>query len=628
MDRTGKNIDPSSSENLVLSETAYPVKPLFEELIGTVPQTQANFEELNNFLDWFTKIVSSELHENEDLCFKGNRIKAGLILVGKDKTWIEHGVSPYLKWAEYYSSARIDMLLITGRGEKGFVRATEVKNALISKRGYEQLNFTSSIQCVSPSGINIPMTCYVLKLYKEIIKCQAWDKLEELYNQSLKVNAVIERVNNDFLSVNVFKSIFEVNKDHFSEMKILHAHTLFSPGQELILNILEINKAEKKITLSNKGTSSDPKVLIDDMLAQGKTYNCLVKSIKIDKNGNEAGLYVKAEEFSSWIFVPRINAIIKKSLKLSDIYSPSQEVKVRIDYFSETHTCFIGYIEQEKTLQKEKEHTAGKNIQEPVQIEALPPNKPVRPTVKRISPAGIKSKWYEKHSGDSVIAEITEINPGKGLTIKLDGIPLNGFIPNMEIAWGPVGRIDNLFSIGEKINALVYAFKEKTGQIIFSLKRGYKHEFENWLPRFTLYKEVTGKIVNHYDQSVQVEVEDEGYTIQAFVLRGSISMKTKILKEDVEHYLPVGEYFHFIIVGVNEQLNTVEVSRKRYLQLFEDPEYGEAFSVFLTKYQGNRLYFYADDIEGWVKKPAFTLAVGQKINVMPVSLSLAEFVIV
>jgi hypothetical protein len=625
MDYPGRDIASSSSENIPSSEPTVPIDQLFIELIGSLPQSEEGGEDARNFITWFNEIVNREYSEHTNLLYTGTLLKLGVILVGKDKTWEDHGVSAYMKWADYYATEQYNTLCILGRGAKGFSRSTEVKNALISLRGYEQLNLTSTFQCKASDGGVFFLTGYILKLYPEIIKTLAWAKLKDHYSQSANVHAVVERAFKEHLLVNVFSQVFVIQIESLSELAISDARSFFIPGQHLSLNILSIDAENKIAALSNKGTPTDPKQFIDDILAKEKIYDCVVETIRTDKNNAQAGLLVSTSEFRTWIFIPRSKAIRSKSALLSDYYPLYQHVDVKITCFNAAYSCFVGQIEN---LSEQCSKPADDHPDPKPEVKANSGGKKPKSLSLRLIPKGLTSETVDKYLNKTVEARILEIHPDKGISISLVGEPGKGYIIKNEIAWAPVKSLDLIYNPGDIIYPLVYGYNEFTSKIIFSLKRNRVHQFDEWVKSGAGETEVVGKVINYIEKNVHIELDVNGFTLQAYIIPGEISAISYLKAEDVKYYLPVGESFHFFIQRINEQNKTIALSRIKYLQSFEDPEFGETFSVWYTKTERKRSYFYADDIEGWIKKPVTPLSEGEKITVMPVSLTLGEFVIV
>lgn len=110
-------------------------------------------------------------------------------------------------------------------------------------------------------------------------------------------------------------------------------------------------------------------------------------------------------------------------------------------------------------------------------------------------------------------------------------------------------------------------------------------------------------------------------------LKKNISNYAFIDNEDLKFYLPVGNNFSFYILDINEERQTISLTRKEYLDEYSLPDYGEKISVKYVKENHSKGYIYSDDVEGWVKLPDKSIPIGATVEAMLVS-SNGEFTIV
>lgn len=96
----------------------------------------------------------------------------------------------------------------------------------------------------------------------------------------------------------------------------------------------------------------------------------------------------------------------------------------------------------------------------------------------------------------------------------------------------------------------------------------------------------------------------------------------------MQYYLPIGSYFHFFISEINENKNTISLTRKEYLEQTEIPNYGDVINAKYVKENHSTSYFYSDELEGWANIPNSDISLGSSIEVILLSSSTGEYKIV
>ena len=136
-----------------------------------------------------------------------------------------------------------------------------------------------------------------------------------------------------------------------------------------------------------------------------------------------------------------------------------------------------------------------------------------------------------------------------------------------------------------------------------------------------------GKVIEYFENSVHIEITQNKHTVQAYILKKNISNYAFIENEDLKFYLPIGNNFSFYLLDINEERQTISLTRKEYLEQSSLPNYGEKISVKYVKENHSKGYIYSDDLEGWVKLPDKSIPIGTDVEAMLIS-SIGEFTIV
>src|SRR5690606_2929372 len=149
--------------------------------------------------------------------------------------------------------------------------------------------------------------------------------------------------------------------------------------------------------------------------------------------------------------------------------------------------------------------------------------------------------------------------PEKGIAVKYPGSINTGFIHWFEIGYGSVGKFENIFKQGDKIKAVVSEFDAEKNSLKFSVKRQFNHQFDDWAVAIDDNATLKGKVIGYFENAVHIELTQNDFTVQAFILRKSISNFAFVESEDLPFYLPIGECFHFYIFEINEDRKTISL---------------------------------------------------------------------
>lgn len=657
--------------NLLLPEFHF-----YGELIDSLPPSSEYNSEANGLFLWFKELATREFDERTNLKFVSKNFKVGVILVGKDETWESQGTAAYTKWADYYASQSYSSVYILARGANGFERATEVIKILTHSKGFDQINRNPKIKCVNSDGQEYTVTCYSLRPNKATIAYLAWESFKKYHTEGNLVPAIIDSVQRDNIVANVFGLKFDLPNNSLSEIEILDARKVFKIEDELYLDILEFDTDRQHIVLSNKGTISDPKHFIEAVLNEDKVFPCKVEKIQVDKHGLQVGLKVSTSELKNWIYIPKFKSTASRFLDLNVKFPIGTELNVIIESYNSISSNFVGQLElltnpwesnefeklqpndvievivkqinefsviceifeglecsfarQEISWEKRECNTSKFTIDDKIKVKIVSidvDRKKIDVSIKRLSKTP-ELEYFDNNFNKLVEVKVTKIVPDRGIAVKyLEGAN-TGFIPWFEIGYGSIGRIESLFNVGDSIKALVSEFDAEKNNIRFSIKRQFKHEFEEWDSAINIEEPLKGLVIGYYDNGAHIELSQNGFTVQAFVLRKFISKYAFVEKDDLPNYLPVGKTFSFYIHEINEERKTVSLNRTDYLEQSEMPDYGEKKKFKYVKENHSKAYLYSDELEGWTSLPGKSIPIGDTVKAIAVSHSTGEYEIV
>lgn len=670
-----ETLAPTNDKGLFLN-ILLPEFHFYGELIDTLPPSSEFSTEANGLFHWFKELATREFDERTNLKYISKNLKVGVILVGKDETWESQGAAAYTKWADYYATENYNSVYVLARGSNGYERATTVTKILTHSKGFDQINKNPKIKCVSAEGQEYIVTCYSLRPNRATIAYLAWESFKEYNTNGNLVPAIIDSVQKDTVVVNAFGLKFELPSNLLSDIEISDARKVFKIEDELYLAITEFDSEKQYIILSNKGTVSDPKHFIEAVLNADKVYPCKVEKIQIDKQGLQIGLKVSTPNLKHWIYIPKYKATASRFLDLSAKFPVGTEVNVIIDKYTSFSSNFVGYLEtltdpwesssfkklqpnsilnvtakqinqfsviceideglecifprQEISWKQEDCNTSRYKVDDIIEVKIISietDKRKIDVSIKRLSKTP-ELEYFDANSSKIVDVEITTIVPEKGIAVKYEGGTNSGFIHWFELGYGSVGRFENIYKKGDIIKAIVSEFDADKNSLKFSIKKQYTHQFDDWASIIDDNEPVKGKVIGYFENSAHIELTQNRFTVQAFILRKHISNYAFVESVDIPYYLPIGESFHFYIFEINEDRKTISLIRTEYLEQSEKPNYGDRIQVKYVKENHSKGYFYTDELEGWTSIPEKDLKVGSTIEVIPVSHSTGEYEIV
>lgn len=677
-DETRKEFEtlaPTNDKGLFLN-ILLPEFHFYGELIDTLPPSSEYNTEANGLFNWFKELATREFDERTNLKYISKNLKVGVILVGKDETWENQGPAAYTKWADYYASENYNSVYVLARGSNGYERATTVTKILTHSKGFDQINRNPKVKCVSAEGQEYIVTCYSLRPNKATIAYLAWESFKEHNASGSLVPVIVDSVQKETVVVNAFGLKFELPNNLLSDIEISDARKVFKVEDELYLNILEFDSDKQHIVLSNKGTVSDPKHFIEAVLNADKIYTCKVERVQVDKQGLQSGLKVSTPDLKHWVYIPKFKATPSRFLDLTTKFPSGTEVNVIIDNYSSFSSNFVGHLEtltdpwegstfkklqphdilavtvkqinefsviceieeglecgfskQEISWKPEECNTSKFKVDDKIEVIVVAidtDKRRIDVSIKRLSKTP-ELEYFDENANKVVDVEIVKVVPEKGIAVKYPGSTNTGFIHWFEIGYGSVGRFENNYKQGDKIKAVVSEFDAEKNSLKFSIKKQFTHQFDEWAEAIDDNAPLKGKVIGYFENAAHIALTQNGFTVQAFILRKSVSNFAFVESEDLPYYLPIGESFHFYIFEINEDRKTISLVRTEYLEQSEEPNYGEKIRVKYVKENHSKGYFYSDELEGWTSVPEKDVKLGSTIEVIPISHSTGEYEIV
>ncbi len=148
------------------------------------------------------------------------------------------------------------------------------------------------------------------------------------------------------------------------------------------------------------------------------------------------------------------------------------------------------------------------------------------------------------------------------------------------------------------------------------MKRKLTHQFDEFFEITKQDDVFEGIVLGYFDGYAHIQINHLGHIVQAFIYKSKISNMCHIDNEDIKYFLPIDKVFDFAIESIEEERQTIGLSRKEYLKSFDPPNYGDVMNVSYVRGNQFKAYFYSNYYEGWMQPLSNNIPLGTNINVM------------
>jgi ribosomal protein S1 len=172
-----------------------------------------------------------------------------------------------------------------------------------------------------------------------------------------------------------------------------------------------------------------------------------------------------------------------------------------------TENGMSGFLPNSHIGGGDQQITPGKKVQVRVLDLNRKENKIVFSQKSTISAADFEAATKAFKDTKQVAVTITNITPfGMFVTVPVPGqdIQLDGLLHISELAWDKVEDINQLYTTGQKVEAIVIGFDKEARRVDFSIKRMTEDPFENTAKQYPVDSKVTGTVS---------KIDDNGLTL-------------------------------------------------------------------------------------------------------------------
>lgn len=135
----------------------------------------------------------------------------------------------------------------------------------------------------------------------------------------------------------------------------------------------------------------------------------------------------------------------------------------------------------------------------------------------------LTSKFKPEEKVAVTVANVASFGLFVSLAVDGSDISLEGFIHISEVAWDKTADLSNLFTVGQKIEAVILKFDKETKKVNLSIKRLTKDPFEVVMTKYPVDKKVSGMVAKIEDTGVEVALDEE---VEGFIRKEKIPPTT------------------------------------------------------------------------------------------------------
>lgn len=650
-----------------------------ESIPQSAPPTSNIKKDITRFIEWFYLLATRDWDERTELVYESTHFKVGVILVAKQETWERYGKDAYVRWGVKYATDNFNAVYILAIGKDRYTKATIVADELKNAYGFEQINKNPKIFIIDPETDEPQsLTCYSLRPNSANLQHNAWEIIYDTYTKGNAITAIVHEVASDNITVNVSGLLFVLNRDVLSSASLRVLTSFFRKGQELILNITKCEKYETA-SLSNVDTETDPKMLIEYISSNpDKKVDAVVKSIVTNKEGETVGLRVVPNDDiirNLEVFIHKSNASLSRFTNLNEKYHIGGVITILINEYDPKDKSLVGKVlglsdpwgssgeihriaensvhtmvikeltnysikgeitegiecivkKQEISFNKDECETSNVNINDNLSVFIFSidyDRRIIFASIKRVNATAEQLKLLQ--TKDNIIrCEIIEVNPRIGLSVKNEDNSVNGIIPNYEICWGNSYPQNRNFHAGDNIDVKILQINPDNNTHKCSHKRVYTHNFDSIKQFISVGQEIEGTVLKSFNLFSEISIKYKNISCVGYISNQDISNIVRIYDGDLQHYLAVGSTYYFNIKAINDQNKSIVLDRIAFLDSYEKPEIGEVSEVTIVKVFKNKMWFYSDNLEGYIIGSK-GINIGDKVSVIPVASDGNEYVI-
>jgi predicted RNA-binding protein with RPS1 domain len=618
-----------------------------EEVFALVPDPRHQ-DEADRFLQWIYTIAVREEHERSDLAFQSEHLRTAVLLVADTTVYEKHGVAPYLRRAESYAIARFRSFYVVARGIPKVAVAKRISKQLQQTGNFQIIGRDHEITLYDRDHLPVLVTIIPIRPLTDQLFTRAWEIAQDHLRTKEPISVPIELVLPTSAKVNFRGLMVDIDAADLSDYVDIDVTVYFHQFDCIDVVVAEANPASGTIRLSNRGSRTDPKKIVERTGMGPGTPAEVTILRKIEKGGFEIALIGLDVRTNFEIFLPRRNLTFSRFVSILAMHPIGSHLRTVVDSFDSTHGNFVGrdpgLLDPWKhpfafhvgdilrlTIHEVTDYVVVTEIAPGVEgvidlseiawgsvdnnrvmIRKLRVGEEVVAKVLRIETgrrfvtlsikqvmASPEGDFFAAHDGQIVTAEVEKVTPG-GVRVAVGVERLRGFVPANEVMWIYCETVDVVLPPGSTRSFRVLRYDQQFNSVVLSAKQAAENRYDAFKAATPVGSTVSASIEAISGRCVAVGISFAGENCVAGYLHFSEASRIAFIDTSLASELfPPQTVLSFKVKGFDDRRKVVELSRRSWLSgsSFE-PEYGTIY-IGSAGYESKRRrhVFYSDDFE-------------------------------
>ncbi|MGB9857046.1 MAG: S1 RNA-binding domain-containing protein [Dictyoglomaceae bacterium] len=469
-----------------------------------------------------TKLEKNQIKEAIPLMIQFINYREGIVNVSQKKA-VERQLWENLIWA-FENDETVEGKIKEFNG-KGFI--VELGEEV---EGFIPLNLIDIYRPRNPNTyINRKVNARIIKLNPErkqiilsvrsVLEEKLEEKRQKLWEKIKKSEIIrgrIKEVNDNGLKLDLGYGILgTVPYEELSWFPIRNIYRNFQKGDIVRAKILNIDEERREVQLSIRLAQPNPWEVFLEKYPIGTIQHGEIVKIT-------SGLVVRVNNLIG--FVPPSEISWGRVGNIKENYSVGEKIKVKI-------------------------------------LEVDPEEKRILLSVKQVEPNPWSIIDTILKEGDKIKGKIINITDfGVFVEIKPG---LEGLIPKRLLSWGKLENIDEVFKIGDSIEALVLNIDKENKKLLLSRRDLLLDPWQEIEKKYKEGMNIIGKVVSINNQGAVIEIEPG---IEGFLPNSQKGTK----EDDIE--VSLNQELELKIISINPSLRRIILSRKAFIKEKEEKE--------------------------------------------------------
>lgn len=612
-----------------------------------VPRSE-HADEVERFLAWLHGLATRERGDATKLSFDGRWLRVGVILVAREETFLLYGIDPYLQRAISYAAQGFESIYLLSRGARRGDLVKRIARDLENLGGFESLAKQWDIRVGNPQS-NEVVTCVPLRVDAVALIQTAWERIVTAKANGKPVQGTVLLVGPTRVDVEVYGLEASLVPDSICGIPGADPTKYFRAGDELVLDVVEAEPGRNHLVLSNIGTETDPRRVVDAFAAAKDQVVFAMITRHMIRDEVEIGCQVALEGTPTPGFLPRTRARRSRFKSLVDELPVGNHLAVKVLSFQsarnkwlceaadrpdpwttlqsyavgETYDVTIREVAERYTVCELIDGVEGRVTKHDVAwgsdadvhqaMQELQPGQ-VRPAVLltldpehrtarfsfRQVVTSATRQYFDEVKNRVFNATVQTVHEQHAELTATEG-QHRVVLRIRDAVWGYCTSLDWLLKVGDTIGLVALAYDTRSDSIFGSIKLAWRNDYRIVVTRLTQGLSVVGEVVAVGPDQAYISASVDDKTVAGYVHKSQVSNIAFVGAEELGQLMPKGSKWTLVVKRTDDRHQVVEFSRRGWLlRSFLNVEYGKTYSGAIQTLPSGRCLFVSDELEAYV----------------------------